>query len=231
MKSYLVKAGVPAELHEQALAALTEAKKASKDLFWAKWKTRLFRAGKIADLIPWEGERLLDYCPNLAEWDIAPAINITANGDNAPWEMTPEGGRPVPGRWLNKDPQSDDYKQAVAANYWCKGEHPRSWKSRKAWYRRNAGEYIAWQRGKACNPKTGVQVWRSNGVEVFKCGDAWEVIATKHLLGNLAWVTRVGYEIDNIWVESSNEQAWYPIPSYELRAPLTWSSIPQMVER
>ena len=50
-------------------------------------------------------------------------------------------------------------------------------------------------------------------------------------LGNLAWVTRVGYEIDNIWVESSNEQAWYPIPGYERRAPLTWPSIPQMVER
>jgi hypothetical protein len=33
------------------------------------------------------------------------------------------------------------------------------------------------------------------------------------------------------WVESSNEQAWYPIPGYELRAPLTWPSIPQMVER
>ena len=50
-------------------------------------------------------------------------------------------------------------------------------------------------------------------------------------LGNLAWGTRGGYEIDNIWVESSNEQAWYPIPGYELRAPLTWPSIPQMVER
>ena len=50
-------------------------------------------------------------------------------------------------------------------------------------------------------------------------------------LVNLAWAARVGYGIDNIWVESSNEQAWYPIPGYELRAPLTWSSIPQMVER
>ena len=35
---------------------------------------------------------------------------------------------------------------------------------------------------------------------------------------------RIGYEIDNLW--NGAEQAWYPIPGYELKAPLTWSVLP-----
>lgn len=35
---------------------------------------------------------------------------------------------------------------------------------------------------------------------------------------------RIGYEIDNLW--NGTEQAWYPIPGHELRAPLTWSVLP-----
>ena len=35
---------------------------------------------------------------------------------------------------------------------------------------------------------------------------------------------RIGYEIDNLW--NGAEQAWYPIPGYELKAPLTRSVLP-----
>ena len=92
---YLNAAGVPEALHAQAIACLREADKLSDGLTWAKWKVRLFKSSKIAKLIPWSAERLIDVRPDLADWDIAPAVNITAHGDNTPWQITPEGGRPV----------------------------------------------------------------------------------------------------------------------------------------
>lgn len=226
IERYLSLAGVPTNLHTQAVYTLTQARERIRGLTWAKAKVRVLRAGQIADMIPWEAERLIDVRPDLAEWDIGPAINITAHGDNAPWVMTPDGGRPLPGRWMDRDPASAEYQQAVASNYWCPGKHPRSRDSRKAWYRRNACEYSAWQRGVACNPKQGVDVWERDGVKVLRCGDAWQLIATRPLLGPLKLSIRVGYEIDNIWVESSGEQAWYPIEGHELRAPVTWFVFP-----
>ncbi|MBS0227658.1 MAG: hypothetical protein JSS23_03065 [Proteobacteria bacterium] len=51
-------AGVPDSQHGAAIAALLEAEKRAKGLTWAKWQTRLFRAGKIAKLLPWEANRL-----------------------------------------------------------------------------------------------------------------------------------------------------------------------------
>lgn len=68
-----------------------------------------------------------------------------ADAIEATWVMTPEGGRPFPGQWLDPNDVS-----AIEANYWCKGQHPRSKKSRKLWYQRNAGEYVAWERGVPC---------------------------------------------------------------------------------
>lgn len=223
---YLATAGVPQGLHADALACLEEADRKSDGLTWAKWKVRLFKAGEISELIPWEAERLLEVRPDLADWDIAPMINITAHGDNPPWQMTPKGGRPVPNGWLSTDQESYEYQTAVIANYWCKGEHPRSKKSRKAWYRRNAGEFLAWRLGEPVDLTSGVNVWRRDGVAVYRCGSAWQVIAKWKLLGLVPMSTRIGYEINNIWVEEFNEQAWYPIDGYELRAPLTWSILP-----
>ena len=224
---YLNAAGVPENLHAQATDCLREADKLSDGLTWAKWRARLFKAWKIARMLPWEAERLIDVRPDLADWDIAPAVNITAHGDNPPWVMTPDGGRPVPNGWLNQDPESDEYKQAVAANYWCKGEHPRSQKSRKAWYRRNAGEYIAWRLGKPMpNPilPASVNIWRGGGVTVRECSGAWQIVAPAKLLWIIPAKARIGYEIDNLW--NGTEQAWYPISGHELRAPLTWSVLP-----
>ena len=63
--------------------------------------------------------------PKYLEHDIAPMINITVHGDNGPWVETPEGGRPIENWALNTDPESEEYKQSVKDNYWCKGEHQR----------------------------------------------------------------------------------------------------------
>lgn len=213
---HLQAAGVPDNYHPAAIAALEGARERAQGLTWAKWRVRLFKAGKIAKLLPWHAERLIDVRPDLADWDIAPMVNITAHGDNVPWP----DGRPAPGAWL------DDTPEARAANYWCEGEHPRSVKSRKAWYRRNAGEYRAWRLGVPVDVATGVQVWRGGGVTVHHCGDAWQLQATVHLVGPLHLQIRLGYEISNVWHEPSGQQAWWPIAGHDLRAPVTWSVLP-----
>lgn len=211
---YLQQAGVPVGLHQQVLESLHTAHQRSDGLLWAKWKVRLFKAGKIAKMLPWEAERLINVRPDLADWDIAPMLNITAHGDNVPW---PEG-RPAPGAWMTDTPE------ARAANYWCPGEHPRSEKSRKAWYRRNAGEYVAWQLGAPVVPGASL-VWSSGGVTVRENKGAWQIVAQDKWLGFIPVRVRIGYEIDNA-VRDDGTQLWYPIPGADLRAPVTWSVIP-----
>lgn len=223
LQNLLRAAGVPAHLHPEAIASLQDAKRRARGLLWHKLKVRIFRAKKIAKMIPWHADRLIDVRPDLADWDIAPAVNITAHGDNALWVMTPDGYRPAPGRWLNPDPESEEYKQAVAANYWCEGEHPRSTKSRKAWYRRNAGEYRAWRLGAPVD-LDDVQAWHANGVTVYQCGAAWEIVAQDKWLGIIPVRVRIGYEIDNLF--QNGVQAWYPIAGHDMRAPVTWSVLP-----
>lgn len=221
---YLERAGVPANLHPEAILSLEEAHASSSGLTWSKWRVRLFKNKKIAELLDWEDERLCIKYPALAEWDIAPMLNITAHGDNVPWD--PKLNKPTEGQWLDKDPNSPNYKSAVASNYWLEGTHPRSKESRAAWYRRNAGEFKAWSLGKEVDLTYGVSVWRKNGVTVYNCGDAWQVLASDKFLGIVPLAVRIGYEISNLWIESSNTQAWYPVPGYPLKAPVTWSVIP-----
>lgn len=229
---YLTLCQVPEGLHAQAIDCMAEADKRSAGLTWAKWRTRLFRAGKIAQALPWEAERLIDVRPDWADDDIAPMINVTANGDNGRWADTPEGGRPVAGSWLDTDPASEDYQQAVNNCYWCPGQHPRSRKARKAWYRRNAGEYRAWRLGMAVG--VDAQRWEYDGarlqINIMRSGDAWIITAQRKLLGKLWWDVRIGFEVDNVYQQSifglGTVQAWYPIAGHELRAPVTWSKVP-----
>ena len=213
----LTRAGVPAELHAEAIACLASAKKRAKGLDLAKWKVRLFKASKIARTLKWGDERLLDVAPDQADWDIAPMLNITAHGDNVPWN--PTTGRPEPGAWLNDDPSSQDYQTAVKDCYWSHGNHPRSPKARKDWYRRNAGEYRAWRLGIPVNLVADQPLrWQADGVEVYRCGQAWLINAKRFLVP-----IHIGYEIDNLWRAEDDVQLWYPIPGHDLRAPLTWS--------
>lgn len=226
----LALAGVPQSLHSEAMAALNAADFKRAGLTWAKWKVRLFKAGKIADLLDWNDERLCIKHSELCDWDIAPMVNITAHGDNGPWVDTPDGGRPARNYWLNSDPESDEYKAAVTANYWAPGTHPRSKESRKAWYRRNAGEYLAWRLGAAIDPARGFEIWRGrdgkNAAVAWRCGTAWIVKSSTHLVGPLYLNSRKGYEIDNVFSGDYTPQMWWPIDGYALRAPVTWSTLP-----
>lgn len=120
---------VPLTMRPSAIKSLQEVKSRAKNINLKKWYTRLFKAKAISELLRWEDNRLVDVKPSWARHDIAPVPNITANGDNAPW-LTPSQANPD--AYLNPNPESEEYIEAVQSNYWCKGEHPRSKKSRKA---------------------------------------------------------------------------------------------------
>ncbi len=224
-------AGVPEAEKQAAIDCLLEVHKRADGLLLHKLKARWLMTGKLAKVLTWESERLIDVDSSLAEYDIEPMLNVTAQGDNAPWMETIQGGRPIEGHWLNLNPESQDYKNAVASCYWAKSHHPRSYEARKAWYRRNGGAYRAYQLGMAVDLSTGVKVWRGTvgktTVSVYNCGVAWQVNATKKIVGNLCISTRIGYEITNVWNESSGLQAWYPIAGHILKAPVTWSVLPK----
>lgn len=228
---YLSLAGVPQELHTEALASVAMAKQNNAGLTLAKWKVRLFKTGKIADLLAWEDERLCIKHPELADEDIAPMDNVTCNGDMIPW--APDGSRPLHSYWLNKDPTSDDYKAAVAANHrYCPGTHPRSRESRKAWYRRNGGEYRAWRMGAIVDPSQGIEIWRGSDGKtsaiVWRCGSVWLINASRHLIGSLHLHTRVGFELDNVFAGDYTPQMWWPIDGYQLRATVSYSTLPAL---
>ena len=58
--------------------------------------------------------------------------------------------------------------------------------------------------------------------------EAERLIDVKPLLGPLKLKIDIGFGIDNIWVESNDEQSWYPIPGYDLRAPVVWYVLPSL---
>jgi hypothetical protein len=221
-------AGVPEHLHAEALASIAQAEKAKRGLLLHKLKARWLHAGDIADALAWNDERLCIKHPDLCDWDIAPMVNVTAHGDNGPWEI--DGSRPKANYWLSQDVTSNEYQTAVASNYWCKGQHPRSKKSVKAWYRRNAGEYLAWRLGAAIDPAKGFEIWRGkdgkNSAVVWRCCGAWIVKSSTHLVGPLYLNSRKGYEVDNVFSGDYSPQMWWPIEGYALRAPVTWSVLP-----
>lgn len=223
-------AGVPEAMRPAAMSGLQEAERRARGLLWHKFKVRLFTASKIAKLLPWEAQRLVAVDATMADCDIAPMQNITAQGDNGPWHSTPEGDRPDTDHWLNRDPASSEFLAAVEANYWCKGEHPRSRKSRKAWYRRNGGEFRAWRLGMPVAHGAVPTVWRGVSgrlsVEVHHSGDCW-IVNTTRRIGPLLIKTRMGFEVDNVFAGPLSPQLWFPIPGYQLRAPVTWSVRPK----
>ena len=117
----------------------------------------------------------------------------------------------------------------MESNYWCKGTHPRSPESRKAWYRRNAGEFLAYRLGEDVNFQLNGEptVYEKDGYRVVQSGNVWFLLVKTKILGILKWETRLGYEIDNLWSYTRKMQAWWTIPGYTLKAPVTYSSIPR----
>lgn len=220
---HLEAAGVKGDALQSALACLAEADARSDGLTAFKLKVRLLEADKLAKRLAWEDMRLIDVDPSLLAKDLAPARNITIMGDFLPW--ADENG-PSEKLWLNKDPESAEYKEAVAANKWTKGEHPRSFKSHKGAIRRNGAEGRAWELGRAVSPGKPVDVYQGDGYVVCHHEGAWELYGTVKRWGCIPFKVRVGYEIDNVIDVETLKPLWVPLAGYELRAPVTWSVLP-----
>ena len=225
-KKALSLAGVPEALHAEALASIAKAKEAKRGLLWHKLKVRLFRAKKIAKMIPWHADRLIDVRPDLASWDIEPVTKITAQGDKGGWTGTEGGGRPIEGEWLNPDPASEEYKLACETNHYSPGLHPRSVKSRTNWYRRNGGAHEAYMRGEICDPAQYAKPWQRGGLSVHRNNGMWQITGRTKLWGWLPVKLRLGFEIDNVFSGVYYPQAWFAIAGYDLRAPVSWSVMP-----
>ena len=222
-------AGVPEKHYKAATASIELASKRTEGLLLHKMKARYLKAKKISNILQWEDERLCVKYPKYAEYDIAPMRNITCNGDHLPWKNTTEGGRPDPDAWMNKDPNSLEYQEAVmnaTSLRYFSGNHPRSRKAREMWYRRNGGEYLAWERGQVIRPSEGFERWTgtqgSTQVIATRADGAW-IIRASERTGPFRVVTRVGFEVDNIYSGMYSPQAWFPIEGYELRGCATHS--------
>lgn len=229
MNDILQIAGVPETLRAQCLDNLAIAEEASRGMTWHKLKVRLLRAGKIARMLKWTDNRLIDVAPDLASWDVAPMLNVTAQGDN----YAQDESSPREDYWLNPDPRSAEYLLAKTGCYWCPGEHPRSEKSRKAWYRRNGGEYEAWARGWPVSNVGTFQTWEGESgrtkVTAHTCDGAW-YIEVRRTYGPFVICGQYGFELANVFQApggTRRRQMWWPLPGYELRATVTWSTIPR----
>lgn len=232
IEQYLELAKVPKELHAEAIASLAVAELDAQGLTWHKLKTRLFKAGKLAKLMTWESERLIDVAPQHAASDVAPMQNISLLGDFLPWKGDPAKDQLTSGQFLNRDPSSAEYALGVAINKWTKGHHVRSYESHKGAIRRNGGEYEAWSRGEPVDKSRYHEPYVSDDgtVKVFRNGNVWQIVATDRKWKIIPMKLRIGYEIDNVLgkADGSDEiiHYWIPLIGYELRAPVTWSVLP-----
>lgn len=226
VEKLVAKTNAPADVQAAAVAALNEARKRAKGLTWAKWKVRWCENKEIAKLLTWESERLVDVDPSLIDKDIAPVINVTAYGDHIDWND--DTHRPEPGTWMDQDPASADYQDAVAKTKaeGYLGVHPRTKKFHEWWYRRNAGEGRAWRLGAAVDMPDRPEVFKGKDVLLINSGDAWQLFAFRKLIGNFGINIRIGYEIDNVFNFSNNLQGHYPVDGWELRAPLSCTALP-----
>lgn len=226
ISDYLARANVPQELHADVESSIQEAKVSAKGLLRHKIIARYFMASKLARII-YENKvtRVSDIKPRYRKYDVARAKNINAFGDNADWSPT----GPIDENVYNFVEGSVEYTKAIQRNYWLKGVFPGDYKAVKAWYRRNAGEQEAVDRGEIVPnilTKKDVQVFQAEGCTVLECNGAWEIVAKDELWGFIPVKVRVGYEIDNLFDTRTNQQMRYALDGEQLKAPVTWSILP-----
>ena len=226
-KSIIQKSTIPDDLKLQAIQSLKDCRIKSKGSIWKKWKVRLFKHKWIAKQLKWETNRLIEIRPDLLDMDIEPVTKVSCNGDNGEWNGNP--GFPIEDSWMNQDPISEDYLKAVKSCYWSKGNHPRSTKAREAWYLRNAGAGYVYRIGCPVDETEGLKIYRVKDgrteAVIFKSGNAWQMHIHVKLFGKLSWFRRIGYEVDNVYSGTIAPQAWFAIPGYILKAPVSWGGI------
>lgn len=207
--------------HDSILATLEAAKEASRGTLTHKINARYFKAAKLARLVVNNNvARASDADSDYRAYDVERLKNINAFGDNDDWD--PVTLRPINRNLLDGSPQ---LQKDVDRTYWCKGTWAGAYKAVKAWYRRNGGAGLVYDRGVVVGPSdpTARYVGQSGrwSVEVLVRGNASILIARYKLAFGLSLKVRTGYEIDNVFDHATNTQNWYPLDGELLRAPVT----------
>lgn len=187
-EKYLVAAGVPPELHAEAIASLEKARVLSKSLAPYKWSAPLVMA-LVVPWLKWSAEKL----PALfSKWD----NDISMNGDPWPWARREDGS------WYRPAPL-EDTPEARAKCYWAKGHHPRSRWARYVWLGwRNRASKLAHDLGAPASAPIAFwgdeKVSRSRaGVCVYRMGDCWQIMAVERK-GPFIVRRNVGWKINNV---------------------------------
>lgn len=185
---YLIEAGVPSELHAEAIASLEKARVLSKTVAPYKWTAPLVMA-LVVPWLKWSAEKL----PALfSKWD----NDISLNGDPWPWAQREDGS------WYRPAPL-EDTPEAREKCYWAKGHHPRSRWARYVWLGwRNKASKLAHDLGE---PASGpIAFWGDEkvgrahpGVCVYRMGDHWQIMAVERH-GPVIVRRNVGWKINNV---------------------------------
>lgn len=210
---YLAEAGVPPDLHGQALKSLETSRALYfRHVLWIKL-TAWFMTLPIVLAMKWEDEDV----PLWGRWY---GNNISPNGDRTNWREDADGyGRRIP-QPLAKDALYTDYGEKF--NYYAWNFHVRFWLSRWVWLGfRNPGAGRALQVGPNVfhlrrkiagtnrwewpveqwgNPKVGSKDGKSiiTGTLVHRIGEHWQVTNYRNTGAFFGKETNVGYKINNL---------------------------------
>lgn len=195
---YLIRAGVPAELHESALASIEESRQRQKRIRKYELLAPFVVPFALCD-VEWGSNRLPD---NWLMYNTEPLEHIDINGDKKEWVEINGVGVPMP-------VPLEDMPAVRALCYWARDwrkfflqpAHPRSTWARWVWLGwRNRAQYAAWVNGK---PYSGPPAeWHLHNdqlkLDVYQMDDVWQVKYEKRFLYFFALRRNVGYSINNI---------------------------------
>lgn len=187
---YLRAAGVPADLHAQALASLSASRTLFAKVSPYKWKAP-FMLARIVRKLPWEAEKMPT---RWAHYD----NEISLNGDHNPWQYDP-----AVKDFVRAPAPLNDTPEIRAQCYYAKGHHPRSrwaryiwlgWRNRASLYAFELGppaarDIEAWGDPGANNGYSGITVWRM--------GMHWQIYVIKKW-GPLCIRRNVGVKVSNV---------------------------------
>ena len=220
LQSLLNKAQVPAALQPQALASFAAAKQAASGLAKYKWRAP-FATIPLLRGLPWGADALT------RKHDIY-GNDDSINGDRSGWLLS--GRQPAPlgdtYQQYNEATQQVDTLPAADLVYWgyawlwklyekCGGKkHVRDNLVRWWWLGlRNRASRAFLLAGPEASPD--VERWEFDDgkrkIEVWRMGDAWQLIERKRVVGKLGYRRNVGYKINNV------------VDAFKPRAMLIWT--------
>ena len=192
---YLRRAGVPANLHEDALHSFAQSRKLSLKVLFTKLTAPIVMAFLVF-FLKWEDEKLPTFF-----WRYDNEVSMNGDRGPVPLEDTPE---------------------ARALCYYANGSHPRSRWARYVWLGwRNRGSAHAFSLGPVAD-MSKIRQWGDpqtnnghEGVRVFEMNGYWQVFAIKHISfpgRDLCLRQNVGFKVGNSFLYGAARSMVVNIP-------------------